>query len=301
MKTISRTPHLTSFPKSCLGSRDILHGPAISLTIIALLGFTAAARAEDKLEPKPVTVPFELLKTQHMVVAVKINGKGPYRLIFDTGAPINLVNNKIAKETGILPKDFKRPPFALFGSIGQFQIDNLEVGELKAEKLKTMVMDHPTVAAISNAFGPIEGIVGFSFFAKYRMTLDYQAKTMTFVPTDYQPVDMLENMMKMLTGAKGKDAKKVLAPGGLLGIKIAKDPDDTDAGVQVKEIFAGSPAAKAGFKEGDRLLTLNDRWTDSVADCYQAAGRLTPGVSYQAVVRRDGAQVTLQVELMPGT
>lgn len=274
----------------------------IALALFTLLGGASFALAEgkDKLEPKPITVPFELLKTQHMVVAVKINGKGPYRLIFDTGAPINLVNNKVAKETGIIPKDFKRPPFALFGSIGQFKIDHLEVGDLKAANLKTMVMDHPTVAAIANVLGPIEGIVGFSFFAKYRMTLDYQAKTMTFVPTDYQPVDMLESLMKMLTGARGKDAKKVLAPGGLLGLKVAKDTDDMEPGANVKEVFAGSPAAKAGFKEGDRLLTLDDRWTDSVADCFQAASRLLPGTSYQAVVRRDGKEVTLQVELKPG-
>ena len=41
-----------------------------------------------------------------MVVNVKINGKGPYRLIFDTGAPFTLINNKIAKEAEVFPKDF---------------------------------------------------------------------------------------------------------------------------------------------------------------------------------------------------
>ena len=45
-----------------------------------------------------------------------------------------------------------------------------------------MVMDHPTVEAISKTVGPIDGIVGFPFFARYRMTLDYQAKKLTFVP-----------------------------------------------------------------------------------------------------------------------
>ena len=47
-------------------------------------------------------MPFELLKSRHMAVQVKINGKGPYRLIFDTGAPMNLINNKIAKEAGVI-------------------------------------------------------------------------------------------------------------------------------------------------------------------------------------------------------
>src|SRR5207302_5303192 len=42
-------------------------------------------------EPKPTvpaTVPFELLETKHMAVKIKLNGKGPYRVIFDTGAPV---------------------------------------------------------------------------------------------------------------------------------------------------------------------------------------------------------------------
>ena len=51
---------------------------------------------------KPVVVPFELLPSGHMTVMVKVNGKGPYRLIFDTGAPITLLNNKVAKEAGLL-------------------------------------------------------------------------------------------------------------------------------------------------------------------------------------------------------
>ncbi len=61
---------------------------------------TASARADDPKDAKPLKAPFETLKTQHMAVQVKINGKGPYRLIFDTGAPVTLLNNKTARETG---------------------------------------------------------------------------------------------------------------------------------------------------------------------------------------------------------
>ena len=82
-------------------------------------------KKKESKDPAPAAVPFELLKTQHMVVNVKINGKGPYRLIFDTGAPVTLINNKVAKEAEVLPKDFKPPIFALFGSVGQFKMKSL--------------------------------------------------------------------------------------------------------------------------------------------------------------------------------
>ena len=261
------------------------------LLIAALLfALPLTARAADKIEPKPITVPFELLKTQHMTVQVKINGQGPFRLIFDTGAPVTLINNKVAKASGVFPKDFRPPLFAFFGSMGQFKIKSLEVGGLKVADVSTMVMDHPTVAAISHVLGPIDGIVGFNFFAKFRMTLDYQAKTMTFVPTTFQPQDMMENLMKIVMNSQAADNRRVLAPGGLVGIKVAKDKNDTQPGVTVKTVFADSPAAAAGFKEGDRLLTLENRWTDTAADCYAAASHITPGRPARAVVLREGKE-----------
>src|SRR6202011_2129892 len=113
------------------------------------------ARAEAPAA-KPVTVAFGLLETGHMTVMVKVNGKGPYKLIFDTGAPITLLNNKVAREAGLL-KGMARPAFTLFGSMGEVNIKELEVGKQKAGKVPGIVMDHPTVEAISRVFGPIEG------------------------------------------------------------------------------------------------------------------------------------------------
>jgi hypothetical protein len=270
------------------------------LLLGALAAGSPAARADDKTESKPITVPFELLKTQHMTIQVKINGKGPYRLIFDTGAPVTLINNKVAKEAGVFPKNFKRPFFAFFGSMGEFTMQSLEVGDVKLDNVVTMVMDHPTVAAISNALGPIEGIVGFNFFAKYRMTLDYQAKKMTFVPTTFKPQNMMENLTKIIMASQLSNDKKVLAPAGLLGLKVHKDKDDTEPGVTINTVFDDSPAARAGFKEGDRLLTLDHRWTDSPADCYAAAARLTAGTPVRAQILRDGKEKELKVEARPG-
>src|SRR4051812_47216981 len=140
--------------------------------------------AEKKAEPKPVVVPFELLTSRHMAVQVKINGKGPYRLVFDTGAPMNLINTKIAKASGVLGDKAKKPALGLFGAMGQHQMKTLEIGGAKLANVPTVVMDHPTVAAISEVLGPIDGIIGFPFFARYRMTVDYQKKELTLVPNN---------------------------------------------------------------------------------------------------------------------
>lgn len=271
-------------------------------TLIAtlLLTLPLTVHAADKVEPKPIIVPFELLKTQHMAVQVKINGQGPFRLIFDTGAPVTLINNKVAKATGVFPKNFRAPLFAFFGSMGQFKIKSLEIGALKVADVSAMVMDHPTVGAISSVLGPIDGIVGFNVFSRFRMTLDYQAKTLTFVPTNFQPKDMMENLMNILMANQTGENRPVLAPGGLIGIKVVKDKGDTEPGVTVKAVFADSPAAAAGFKEGDRLLVLDNRWTDTPTDCHAAASHIAPGMATRAVILREGKKRELLVQVRVG-
>lgn len=273
---------------------------ALSL-FAALVGLTplssAAPPEKEKLKPdeKPVVIPFELLKSRHMAIQVKINDKGPYRLIFDTGAPTNLVNNKVAKESGLLEKSDKAV-MPLFGAMGAKTIKKLEIGGLKLEGMPTMVMDHPTVSAIAEAVGPVEGIVGFPFFARYKMTIDYEKKEMTLTPSGFTPGDTMQVMMEKLMSASGKkpDAA-VLAPAAVWGFDVSRDKDDEKPGVTVAKVLAKSPAALGGLKEGDRLLTLDGRWTDSVSDTFLAATMVKPGKAVPLVVLRGGKEVKLTV------
>jgi PDZ domain/Aspartyl protease len=266
------------------------------LVLVTAPVLTAAPLKLTEPAPKPVVVPFEILKSGHMAVMVKINGQGPYRLIFDTGAPVNLLNNKIAKASGVL-EGVAKPAFAPFGSAGEVKIKLLEVGDQKAEDVPAVVMDHPTVEAISKALGPIDGIVGFPFFARFKMTLDYQAKTMTLVPSGYKPPDVMRSMAIALMSA---DQPKVLAPAAHWGFVATKKEGDEDSGVDVKEVLPDSPAAKAGLKAGDRLLTVDHRWTDTLTDLYFAASLVKPGTMVPIVVKRGGKEVTLQVTPVSG-
>jgi hypothetical protein len=258
----------------------------------------AAARAGQEAD-KPVVVPFELIESKHIAIKVKINGKGPYRMIFDTGAPITLLNNKVAKASGVLPKNFKRPPFALFGAAGQFKIKSLQVGTLKARDVPTVVMDHPTVNLISKVLGPIEGLVGFPFFARYKMTIDYEAKTLTFVSSGYKPRDLMQNLMATLMN-RSVPVTKTLAPAGLWGIKLHKDAKDEKAGVTIQEVLEKSPAAAGGLRAGDRLLSLDGRWTDAVADVYEAAAHVQAGTAVKLIVERKGKEMTFTVSPVSG-
>jgi hypothetical protein len=274
---------------------------------LVLLGLALAARADketprDAKDVKPVTVPFELFETKHIGVMVKINGNGPYRVIFDTGAPLTLLSTKVAKENKLIDPKAPKPLLNPFNAMGEAKLKSLEVGDLKIEDTSAMIMDHPAVEAMSKAFGGVEGIVGFPFFARYKMTIDYQKKEMTFVPNGYEPGNATGDLQKMIMGmlAGGDQGPKILSPAGQWGMVVEKGKKDDDAGVTIKEVMPGGAAAKAGLKAGDRLLTLDDRWTDTINDTYLAASLVKPGSEVKVTFKRDGKSMEANVKPVSG-
>ena len=270
------------------------------------LAFVPAIQAQDKpptikVEDKAIIVPIELLPSRHFVVLVKLNDKGPYRLILDTGAPLTIINSRIAKDAGLTKKAGGGGGILglLGGGLNQIQVAKMQVGDVVAEKSGAVVMDHPTVQAISDAFkddsGTIDGIIGFPFFAKFAMTVDYQKKEVTFKPNGYKPGDYMKDLMDSMMKLEEKNKPRVLAPAALWGFAVEKDKSDDAEGVIVKTVFADSAAAKGGVKVRDRLLTIDGRWTDSLGDTAVAASLIKPGKAVVVAVKRDGKEVQLTI------
>lgn len=237
----------------------------------------------------------ELLSTRHLAVMVTIDGKGPFRMIFDTGSPVVLVNSKIAKECGL--NDPKRPkPKGKLGQNlnGQIVLNSIEIGGAKAENVPATVLDHPTVKAIEGIVGEIDGIVGYPFFGRFRTAVDYEAKTIAFAPNGHEPVDVFQALM---AGLNNRGKPTVLASAGQWGLEVEKPEGDKAAGVIVRRLYQEAPALTAGLKHGDRILTIDGRWTDSVADCHQAASLVLVGRDAVVEVRR--ADQTLKLTVRP--
>jgi hypothetical protein len=247
-----------------------------------------------------VAVPFKLLTTGHMTVQVKLNGKGPYTLIFDTGAPMSIVNNRLARDAGLL-KDRPVVLFAPFGSRGEVKVKEFDVGGQKASDIKVAVMDHPTVELFSKHFGPIDGIVGFPFFARYAVTIDYQSKTLTFAPGTYNPPDVMQAMMRAMLSPEGRrDKPKVLSGGAVIGFTVREETRDGSRLLLVETVAKGGPAEQGGLLPGDRLALLNKRWTDTRADLLDALEAIRPGQKVPVVVERSGKAVMLELAGAPG-
>ena len=244
-------------------------------------------------------VPFSMLPSNHMLVQATINDKGPYRLIFDLGAPITLLSNRASEASDVVKAN--QPRSFLFSMRGEAEIAKLQVGDLTTRKLPVIVFDHPVLRILGEMLGhPIDGIIGFTFFARYRTTIDYQANQMTFEPIDFAVRDLLRELPDRLTGPKAT-RHRVVAPSSFWGLRLARVVgDSSSAGVLIADVFANSPAARAGLKPGDVLTTLGSRWTSSVIDAYAAAAGVEPGREVHVVVLRDGKEQMLIVRPVDG-
>ena len=268
---------------------------------VFLMASAVAATASTSIAPPcladgpaaPARVPFEMLPSNHMVVSATINGKGPYRLVFDLGAPITLLGNRAGEASGVVKKE--TPKSFLMGMRGEAKIDAMKVGNLSTEDIPVIVADHPVLKALAGFLGrPLDGIIGYTFFARYKTTIDYQAKQMTFEPVDHKIRDLLASLPDRLAGPKVA-TERTLAPAGLWGLVVG-DPTGGVAspGIPVVAVTPDSPAAAAGLRPGDILTALDGRWTASLTDAYAAAAS-APAGPLSVMVLREGKEMTLAV------
>jgi S1-C subfamily serine protease len=86
-----------------------------------------------------------------------------------------------------------------------------------------------------------------------------------------------------------------------LGVEIG---DTNGAGVLINSVTSGGPAAKAGIKPGDVILTLNGHHTATVDDLTSAASELKPGTTVAVGIEtQSGKHETVHLTLgeFPGT
>jgi hypothetical protein len=273
--------------------------PQATATAPAQRAAPAPVSKAPEARPSGAAVPFEMLPTNHMLVRARINDKGPYLLIFDLGAPITLLGNEVSETSGVVKAD--APRMFLFGMRGEASVEKLQVGALTVAKLPVIVFDHPVLKALAKMTGRrIDGIMGFTFFARYRTTIDYQARQMTFEPVDYAMRDLLKELPERLLGPKVA-RRRVLAASGLLGLRLGKPAGGLESpGVPIAEVYKGSPAERAGLKPGDVLISFDGRWTTSIADVFDAAAALKPGRAAVVVILRDHAEKTLTIRPADG-
>jgi hypothetical protein len=136
------------------------------------------------LEPSPAD--FEMPASGKVVVAAKggvqfdalINGKGPYRLIFDSGAGVNVLSPTVARQLGLIEEGpVLKATGAGSGSIlaQAANVTSVRVGDLVLSDQKFYILPMPW----GGRPGPV-GAVGFEIMRRLIVTVDYQREQLGF-------------------------------------------------------------------------------------------------------------------------
>lgn len=123
------------------------------------------------------SVPFELLNN-HIYLDVELGGKGPFRLLCDTGGA-NIVTPALAKTLGLKPEG------ALQGrgvgdkseDIGLVKVASLQVGGATLRDQVFAVLDLGPLTSAEGA--PVNGLIGYEVFKRFVVRVDYEHRTLT--------------------------------------------------------------------------------------------------------------------------
>jgi hypothetical protein len=274
-----------------------------------LLAATAAQAADEpaKATPKPEAsrqVPYKLTDSKHVMVRVKLNGKGPFNFILDTGAPALIMTEAVAKKVGAEAEK---------GGWAKYKLD--VEGGVTLPDAKGVGMDMFQLKGM-NAMGiagvELHGVLGYNVLAKFRIEYDFTKDKLVWTKLDFEPpplkrlseeergdqggLEMIGSMMKFLAPLMGLRPNFEVRPRGFLGVELEERKDE----VFVKTVVKDGPAEKAGVKAGDRVEFARNIGVDSAEDLLKAAGRLGEGDKLKLKVKRGGETVELTVELGKG-
>lgn len=270
------------------------------------------ARADDPVEAKAkksantYLVPYRLSDVKHVVIRVKINDKGPFNFIVDTGAPAVYFGSEIAKKLGLTPKEE--------GFWETF--DNVEIeGGLKLDKLKVRVEDPFQLVGINkmNAAGlKYHGVLGYSVLAQFKIEYDFTQPHLKWTRLDWKPPPPLAlgslsagataNMKAMIglssfaTALMPKKADAELVYRGLVGIELS----DKDGKIVVTKVLPNTPAAQADIKVDDVIVSVNTKPVKATKDVHKALSNVGIDKEVSFDIDRAGSEKIIKLTTARG-
>jgi hypothetical protein len=275
--------------------------PAVAA--LALVCLTPFAFAEDAKKPaETYQVPYRLADTKHIVIRARINGKGPFNLIVDTGAPALYLPKTVAQKAGVTTD-----------KNGWATFDRVEVeGGVKLDKARGRVEDIFQLEGM-NGLGAagveLHGLIGYNILAQFRIEYDLTRDKMTWTKLDHQvampekmgkgvpgSLEVMGSLMKFVGALMGRQANPELAPRGFLGIELA----DGARGVEIKSVLAKSAAAEAGLQAGDRVTHFQGKAVQKSGDVLPLAARIAAGEEARLKILRGDAVKEITIKTGKG-
>jgi predicted aspartyl protease len=167
-------------PKRVIGKFAL----ALSLT---LLCFGVPARSQSQSVKPAAEIPFEFIRNQ-IVVQVRMAGKGPFNVLFDTDTDPSAIDLRTARDLGL-----KLGSKGYQGTGGGTEtnlvyptkVPVVDLGGVTAKELYAAAID---LSKLSAKMGkPIHGVLGYSFLKDRIFQIDYPASKIRFYAVSPYP------------------------------------------------------------------------------------------------------------------
>jgi membrane-associated protease RseP (regulator of RpoE activity) len=277
-------------------------GLGATLTFACLIPLVRADE-QRKVPPnqssRTYQVPYKLTDTEHVLVRAKINGKGPFNFIIDTGAPLLYVSTAVGKKLGLSP-DAK----------GWTYLDRFEIeGGVVDTKVRSRV-ETPFQLEGMNSMGlagaELHGIIGYTVLAQYRLEFDFTKDKMRWTRLEFTPpapqpirgkggaagIEAMAGLMKVVSFLLGSRGFPELTPRGFLGLQLT----ELEGAVTIGGVLPGGPAEQAGIKAGDRVSRVNGTAVTEVDEVKRLAAKVKTGQALRFTVVRglDRREIVIQ-------
>ena len=104
--------------------------------------------------------------------------------------------------------------------------------------------------------------------------------------------------------APSRTASQAQSASAGMGVTLGVMPDYSDEsknGMKLSDVRAGGPAAKAGLKGGDSIISIGGKAIGTIYDYMESLKGYKPGDKVEVKVRRDGKELKLQADLTGST
>jgi hypothetical protein len=286
-------------------------GWVLSLAALTLtLTSAPALNGQNGTKPAPrdpqigrtFQIPYRLTDTNHFLVRVRINGKGPFNFLVDSGAPALFIATETGKRIGLKSEK------------GEFwtPIDRVDFeGGARLSGLKARVED-PFQLVGMNALGlpgaSIDGILGFTILARFRLEINLASDRMAWTRLDYSPPDppvpklkrgedggaplgiqamnAIGPLAKGFALLLGKQPEEMQHPRGFLGLEWSEQAEAGQKLVRIERVLKESPANRGGLEAGDRIVKINDHAVAGLKAARAMLAQVRPRDSLSLVIRR---------------
>ncbi|MFC0518490.1 aspartyl protease family protein [Mucilaginibacter angelicae] len=199
---------------------NLRHPGALWLAFVLTFCFAATARAQYfdlDVHKKKVTIPFKLERNL-LIIQLKINHKGPFNFILDTGVGLMIITDpKLADSISIPNKRTLKIPGLGEGEDSEAYVTStidVDIPGLVSYDVAAAILKKDVFNLSGYAGMPIHGLLGYEFFNNLAAKISFQDSTVTVCrPKDLKPFRKANKIPMSVEDRKAYVYARAIMPG----------------------------------------------------------------------------------------